>query len=79
MRRSHHPDFAEFTAITRFASSSIGTSTALNKMQINQLNPELVLRETARFYGILAPSADGWEFVHRTIQDYLGAQSWMDE
>ena len=51
---------------------------ALDKMQINRVSPELVLQESAQFYGILVPAADGWEFVHRTIQDYLAAQYWVD-
>ena len=54
------------------------TRTALDKMQISKVSPELVLRETAQFYGILVPSGDSWEFVHRTIQDYLAAQHWVD-
>ncbi|SNS40938.1 CHAT domain-containing protein [Granulicella rosea] len=54
------------------------TRKALDKMQINRVNPGLVLQETAQFYGILVPSADGWEFVHRSIQDYLAAQYWVD-
>jgi hypothetical protein len=54
------------------------TRTALDKMQIAKVDPELVLQEIARFYGILVPSAEGWEFVHRTIQDYLAAQYWVD-
>jgi hypothetical protein len=54
------------------------TRRALDKMQINKISPELVLQETAQFYGILVPSGDGWEFVHRTIQDYLAAQYWVD-
>ena len=33
-----------------------------------------VLEETARFYGILVPTDGGWEFVHRTLQDFLAAQ-----
>lgn len=54
------------------------TRKALDKMQINRVSPELVLQETAQFYGILVSSGDGWEFVHRTIQDYLAAQHWVD-
>ena len=54
------------------------TRAALDKMQVNKVSPEVVLRETAQFYGILIPSGDGWEFVHRTIQDYLAAQHWVD-
>lgn len=54
------------------------TRKALDKMPLAKVNPELVLQETAQFYGILVPSADGWEFVHRTIQDFLAAQHWVD-
>ena len=54
------------------------TRQALDKMQISKVNPEIVLQETAQFYGILVPAADGWEFVHRTIQDFLAAQYWVD-
>lgn len=54
------------------------TRKALDKMQINRVSPDLALQETAQFYGILVPSGDGWEFVHRTIQDYLAAQHWVD-
>lgn len=54
------------------------TRSALDKMQIAKIDPELVLQEMAQFYGILVPSAEGWEFVHRTIQDYLAAQYWVD-
>jgi hypothetical protein len=54
------------------------TRAALDKMQIAKVDPELVLQEIAQFYGILVPSAEGWEFVHRTIQDYLAAQYWVD-
>jgi hypothetical protein len=50
----------------------------LDKMPLARVNPELVLQETAQFYGILVPTADGWEFVHRTIQDFLAAQYWVD-
>jgi len=42
---------------------------ALDKMQINRVDPVLVLQETAQFYGILVPTFDGWEFVHWTMQD----------
>ena len=54
------------------------TRAALDKMQVSKVSPEVVLQETAQFYGILIPSGDGWEFVHRTIQDYLAAQQWVD-
>jgi hypothetical protein len=34
--------------------------------------------ETARFYGILVPCDDGYEFVHRTLHDFLAAQYWVE-
>ena len=34
--------------------------------------------ETARFYGILVPCEGGWEFVHRTLHDFLAAQYWVE-
>ncbi len=51
---------------------------AIDRMQVNKVDPVLVLQETAQFYGILVPSSEGWEFVHRTIQDYLAARHWVD-
>jgi len=35
------------------------------------------LLEIARFYGILVPAEDGYEFVHRTIYDFLAAKEWV--
>lgn len=54
------------------------TRKALDRLQINRVDPVLVLRESAQFYGILIQSADGWEFVHRSIQDYLAAKFWVE-
>jgi hypothetical protein len=51
---------------------------ALDKMQVGRVDPVLVLRETAQFYGILMQSSEGWEFVHRSIQDYLAAKLWVE-
>jgi hypothetical protein len=36
------------------------------------------LLETAQFFGIFVPSEEGWEFVHRTLHDYLAAQFWVE-
>ena len=46
----------------------------LDKLAFDHIDARQVLMETARFYGILVPSDDGWEFVHRTIHDFLAAQ-----
>jgi hypothetical protein len=51
---------------------------ALDSMQVGKIDPVLVLRETAQFYGILVQSSEGWEFVHRSIQDYLAAKHWVE-
>jgi hypothetical protein len=46
----------------------------LKFLTFDGVDPRQVLLETAQFYGILVPSDDGWEFVHRSLQDYLAAQ-----
>jgi len=57
---------------------------ALAKKQLELLSCEHldvreVLFETARFYGILIPTDDGnWEFVHKTLHDYLAARFWVE-
>jgi hypothetical protein len=51
---------------------------AIDKMQVGRVDPGLVLRESAQFYGILTQSSEGWEFVHRSIQDYLAAKHWVE-
>lgn len=40
--------------------------------------PRPKLMETARFYGILVPCEEGYEFVHRTLHDFLAAQFWVE-
>ena len=38
-----------------------------------------VLLDTARWYGVLVPTeVDEWEFVHRSIHDYLAARFWVE-
>jgi hypothetical protein len=51
---------------------------AIDKMQVGRVDPARVLQESAQFYGILMQSPDGWEFVHRSIQDYLAASRWVE-
>jgi hypothetical protein len=43
-----------------------------------KVEPHTALLEIARFYGILIPAEDGYEFVHRTIHDFLAAKQWVE-
>jgi hypothetical protein len=45
---------------------------------MDKVDPVQALMEIARFYGILVPAEDGYEFVHRTIHDFLAAQLWVE-
>lgn len=53
------------------------TRKQLALMGMDNVEPREVLLEIARFYGILVPAEDGYEFVHRTIHDFLGAKLWV--
>jgi len=53
-------------------------STELDRMQTDGIEARQVLKETAQFYGLLAEREEGWEFVHRTIHDFLAAQYWVE-
>jgi hypothetical protein len=44
----------------------------------DKVEPRDALMEIARFYGILVPAEDGYEFVHRTIHDFLAAKQWVE-
>jgi hypothetical protein len=50
----------------------------LTLMRFERIDAKQVLWETARFYGILVPTEDGYDFVHRTIHDYLAAKDWVE-
>jgi len=50
----------------------------INLMNFDKVDPRQALMEIAKFYGILVPSEDGYEFVHRTIHDFLAAQYWVE-
>jgi hypothetical protein len=54
------------------------TRKQLALMRFERIDARQVLWETARFYGILVPSEDGYDFVHRTIHDYLAARYWVE-
>jgi hypothetical protein len=43
-----------------------------------KVEPRTALLEIARFFGILVPAEDGYEFVHRTIHDFLAAKQWVE-
>jgi hypothetical protein len=45
----------------------------IDLMDLGKVDARKALLETARFYGIFVPTEDGWEFVHRTVHDYLAA------
>jgi hypothetical protein len=49
----------------------------LSLMRFERIDARQVLWETAKFYGILVPTEDGYDFVHRTI-DYLAARYWVE-
>lgn len=50
----------------------------LTLLAMDKVDPREALLEIARFYGILVPAEDGYEFVHRTIHDFLAAKQWVE-
>lgn len=50
----------------------------LDLLEFDKSDPRQVLMETAQFFGIFVPSEEGWEFVHRTLHDFLAAQFWVE-
>jgi hypothetical protein len=54
------------------------TRKQLALMRFDRLDSRQVLMEIARFYGILVPSENGYDFVHRTIHDFLAAKHWVE-
>jgi len=50
----------------------------LDLLTFDRVDARQVLVETARFYGILVPCDGGYEFVHRTLHDFLAAQYWVE-
>ena len=59
------------------AAAEETTVGCLRSLGYEHVDPEKALLEIAQFYGILVPSDDGWEFAHRSIQDFLAAQYWV--
>lgn len=52
--------------------------TQLNLIGWERVEARTALLEIAQFYGILVPAEDGYEFVHRTIHDFLAAKQWVE-
>jgi hypothetical protein len=50
----------------------------LDLLTFDRVDARQVPMETARFYGILVPWEEGYEFVHRTLHDFLAAQFWVE-
>jgi hypothetical protein len=47
--------------------------------QRKSLDVRDVLRELAQWYGVLVPTEENqWQFVHRSIHDYLAARFWIE-
>jgi hypothetical protein len=62
------PVYSEFDALKLVQSY-------LLSLHRDDIDPHLMLYEMAQFFGFFVPPAPGkWEFVHRTIQDYLAAR-----
>jgi hypothetical protein len=51
----------------------------LDLLRWDWLDERTFMMETARFYGILVPKDNmSWEFVHKTLHDYLAARYWVE-
>ena len=51
----------------------------LELLHWENLDEYQLMMETARFFGILVPKDDTfWEFVHKTLHDYLAARYWVE-
>jgi len=50
----------------------------LDKFHLDRVDARQVLVETAQFFGIFVPAEDGWEFVHKSLHDFLAAQYWVE-
>jgi hypothetical protein len=51
----------------------------LTLAQRKHVDAREMLREVAQWYGVLVPTSDNmWQFVHRSIHDYLAARFWVE-
>lgn len=70
-----------YTASSSYVPSGRAETTAraqIDLLNFDKVDPRTVLLETAQFYGILIPCDGGWEFVHRTVHDFLAALYWVE-
>lgn len=75
MRIAFKADRPRVNELEAFAT----TREQLDLLRWEHLDPQEVLVETARFYGIFVPTTGlDWEFVHKTLYDYLGAKFWVE-
>lgn len=52
----------------------------LDLLRWEDLDEYPFMMETARFFGILVPKDDDhWEFIHKTLHDYLAARYWIEK
>jgi|GEM_PF-2018175 len=52
----------------------------LDLLRWEDLDEYRFMMETARFFGILVPKDDDyWEFIHKTLHDYLAARYWIEK
>jgi hypothetical protein len=70
-------DMRELQAREEFVESSIREH--LGMIQRRGIDPRTLLKEMAQWYGVLVPTEqDKWQFVHRSIHDYLAARFWVE-
>jgi hypothetical protein len=51
----------------------------LDLLQLTGIDKRYLMREIAQWYGLVVPVDDeNWQFVHRTIQDFLAARFWVE-
>jgi hypothetical protein len=56
------------------------TRAQLDLLRWEGLDERQFIEETARFFGILIPKdEESWEFVHKTLYDYLAARYWVEK
>ena len=52
----------------------------LDLLRWEDLDEYSFMMEMARFFGILVPKDDNnWEFIHKTLHDYLAARYWVEK
>jgi hypothetical protein len=55
------------------ARAEVTAQAQIDLWNLGKVDARRALLETAKFYGILIPTEEGWWFVHRTVHDYLAA------